>query len=602
MVCVYGNGPNGVDDEDKRDDQLRRRTIAAASHVPEPTPRQAIPREPVNRTARLHATNGFFNGQRSGSLPTVTPNGVRAELGESNSDGVSLNSNERPSKRHCHYNSNSVVLNANGRTGNGNSVSAGDESVESTPARWNSNSNDSSNEDVSVSVNGISVTESPPNSSIGNSELHTVMNPPSHNSRTGMISISRMTETVNALEDFHTKENTARAYDGKVSEFKAYCDVYYGHVSLDEGRYLVTKEKVYQFMYYQAFRCSRQGKKREKNYSLVFDTEDFHRTMLQYNGYHQSGDLPRIEDPSDGLGESAFVQYKCSIHRYHKRQVDKNMNSVPWSIIWSDACEQLTKMVKSRKRRVLKRKYAEKIDHETCHYIASDTIERLEEYLFAQGRVPNTRKVFSSLRNRFTFLMTTHGILRGESVYMCELSDLFGVTSHKKDVDPHPCYVLMMQIATGKTNGYLKLYGRVTRHKEAKLCAVGALGFYLLYRFEKTLEFSPPPDFTDNNQWFDWKLLVDLQAGQDHRYSKRLSDKCYSQLMKTACQELNIPTHHFVHIGRILGHCEGEENDDSQEDLQILCNWDPTTQSKFYSKQMPIKGIQEPPRCQTTGG
>jgi hypothetical protein len=188
--------------------------------------------------------------------------------------------------------------------------------------------------------------------------------------------------------------------------------------------------------------------------------------------------------------------------------------------------------------------------------------------------------------------MTTHGILRGESVYKCELSDLFGVNTHKKDVDPHACYVLMMSIATGKTNGYIKLYGRVARHKDAKLCAVGALGFYLLYRFEKTKEFESPPDFSDNNSWFDWKLLCDMQRGEDNAYSKAIKDTCYAKTIREACRQLQISTCHFLHIGRVLGHHAGEENDDSQEDLRILGNWDPSTQDKYYSKQMPMKIIK----------
>jgi hypothetical protein len=76
-----------------------------------------------------------------------------------------------------------------------------------------------------------------------------------------------------------------------------------------EDTYRVTHEKVYRFMYYQAFRFRRNNRKRNRISPVVFDKEDFEMTMLNYIGFAIEGPLPRIEDPLDGLGESAFVQY-----------------------------------------------------------------------------------------------------------------------------------------------------------------------------------------------------------------------------------------------------------------------------------------------------
>jgi hypothetical protein len=51
--------------------------------------------------------------------------------------------------------------------------------------------------------------------------------------------------------------NTSIAYDSKVKEFKGYCDAMLSHQSV-EVRYLVTAEKVYQFIFYQAHREKRK--------------------------------------------------------------------------------------------------------------------------------------------------------------------------------------------------------------------------------------------------------------------------------------------------------------------------------------------------------
>jgi hypothetical protein len=49
-------------------------------------------------------------------------------------------------------------------------------------------------------------------------------------------------------------------------------------------------------------------------------------------------------------------------------------------------------------------------------YGALDTIDQIENALFQSGCFTDTISTFSSLRNRFTFLFTVGGILRGESV------------------------------------------------------------------------------------------------------------------------------------------------------------------------------------------
>jgi hypothetical protein len=160
-------------------------------------------------------------------------------------------------------------------------------------------------------------------------------------------------------------------------------------------------------------------------------------------------------------------------------------------------CEKLLKVVKGQKQRVKKLGYAEKVDHEMPPYGALDTSDQTENALFQSGCVTDARSTFSSLRNRFTFLFTVGGILNGESVYMAELSDLLHCKIQREHCDPHPVTVMILQMATGKTNQELKLYGRVGRHKNVNLCPIGALGFYLLYRFHYTI----PSDFSDNESW-----------------------------------------------------------------------------------------------------
>ncbi|KAG7338733.1 centromere DNA-binding like protein [Nitzschia inconspicua] len=196
--------------------------------------------------------------------------------------------------------------------------------------------------------------------------------------------------------------------------------------------------------------------------------------------------------------------------------------------------------------------------------------------------------------------MTTFAILRGESMFKAELSDLYGVQVQTPD-DPHPIYVMMMQISTGKTNQDLKLFGRAARHKNPLLGPVGALAFYLLYRFSQTGEFESIDDFAKNDSWFDTKLLVDLQQ-RTNDLNRVISDKTYSDAVKKICKQLGIPTQHYVHLGRVLGSVLAEADGDDNELIRILGNWDPKIQEKAYSSKLPMKIIRSRAGFRSNGG
>ena len=67
------------------------------------------------------------------------------------------------------------------------------------------------------------------------------------------------------------------------------------------------------------------------------------------------------------------------------------------------------------------------------------------------------RSCLAWLRNRYCFLQTYSGILRCESVQKAELSDLLSIDMQKSS-DIHNIELLVMQIATGKTNQGRRLY------------------------------------------------------------------------------------------------------------------------------------------------
>jgi hypothetical protein len=118
-------------------------------------------------------------------------------------------------------------------------------------------------------------------------------------------------------------------------------------------------------------------------------------------------------------------------------------------------------------------------------------------------------------------------------------------------------FIMVNQIPFGKTNHGRTIYGRATRHRDVKLCAVATFWFYLQYRFFVTDEFL---DFTvdgccDNSKWFDIKLLVDVASGNT---TNMLKNDSYAQKeLKDILSRLGLPVSILIHLGRKIDWSQG---------------------------------------------
>jgi hypothetical protein len=364
--------------------------------------------------------------------------------------------------------------------------------------------------------------------------------------------------------------NTTRAYCTKGKEFEAFCDIVH---SRDQYPKTVTEEKVFIFLFYQAHRPSRQKGKRMRD-RPIFDLEEFEVVRERARqGY---------KEPNP-VGYEVVNQHLCAILKIHRRQVDLSSNNLTKDQLRSERVQVLLKSVKMRKRRVAKENYAEKIDSEFAPFLLVRSVPLIEEKLFDRNAFAPSYSM-ASLRDRYCFLMSHCGVLRGESLFKCELSDLCDLVMD--DQGPHPCHILMMRIATGKTNGLKVLYGRVMRHKNVSMCAIGALGLYLLSRFDLTGEVF---DFTSNESWYNVKLLIDSTY---HDVESSVSDQAYAKAIRKVCEELKIVSKHFVHFGRAVGAVHAELSELPSSDIKILGNWNPDVQEDRYSSKVPVPSLR----------
>jgi hypothetical protein len=139
----------------------------------------------------------------------------------------------------------------------------------------------------------------------------------------------------------------------------------------------------------------------------------------------------------------------------------------------------------------------------------------------------------------------------------------------KQDADPMK--ILVMQMGQGKTvESGKRQYARALRHKDPTKCAVGGFGYYLLFRFHMSNEMTERnrPDFTENKEWFDIKILTDGTRVEGS--TKEMARRCYTDRVKECFRRLDIYSNAYGHWGRFSGPPKLELEEVPSEFIRIL--------------------------------
>jgi hypothetical protein len=154
----------------------------------------------------------------------------------------------------------------------------------------------------------------------------------------------------------------------------------------------------------------------------------------------------------------------------------------------------------------------------------------------------------------------------------------------------HPLFLMVNQIAEGKTNHGWKLYGRATQHRFPEFCAISAFAFYLMGRFYATREFDDftVEDWCDNSKWFDIKILADVGATD---WTQPIKNDKYSKHIKAILTKIGICTDHLCHLGWKLGSKFLELLEEESEDVRKMGQWSPSVYDTHYSTKFLLGAI-----------
>jgi len=405
--------------------------------------------------------------------------------------------------------------------------------------------------------------------------------------------LSVMAMVVQQTNQQNRKINTAKAYDPKKAEWNAFCNCYMSHQDLST-RYTVTSDKCFAFLTYHAFREQRQrgGKKfvGGSRPPTEFDPSEFNAIIKTYGELNLLNPNVSIPDPKKPLGHDALNTYKSVVRYIHDGQKASNANNLAWDLIYDGKCKALVGMVKARKIRVRRANFEEKLDHEFSPFTTLDQVGNIEEWFWNSGK-QSRRSAVTGLRNRFAFAACYKGLLRHESLFLGELSDLLYLHVPRSS-DEDPMSIGIMQIEQGKTvtSGGNRQYGRFLRAKCVKDCALGAMGFYLFQRFDSSgeMEDGKRPDFTKNKEWFSIKLMTDGTSDNQ----RRMQQDSYVKPIRKCFVDLRLYASHFGHWGRVSGPAELELKELGSEWIRILGNWDAKMQESRYSSKIPVKALR----------
>ena len=114
-------------------------------------------------------------------------------------------------------------------------------------------------------------------------------------------------------------ENTRKAQDPKKDEYRNFCKELWPH---DDNATVLTHEKVYRFMYYQAFREQkpRGGSKKEGEGKGEFNFEAYKKVMNVTDNTALTATVQELPQPEKPTTHSTFNAYKAVLRKIYKEQ------------------------------------------------------------------------------------------------------------------------------------------------------------------------------------------------------------------------------------------------------------------------------------------
>lgn len=392
--------------------------------------------------------------------------------------------------------------------------------------------------------------------------------------------------------------NTVHRYQRFYDEYREFCHI----VRKDDyNNPAITATLVYNFLFYHAYRPNHNSsedddqdttklprKKKRKTFPHWFDHGLYKKVYERY----KDGEVEATDLSSNlkYIGFSHLNTMKSALINFSPPEVKRDIRQ-------DSRIKNLFKHVKARHHIQARIQQHEKVTDKLPHWDLMPVIHKIEEMFWAKHSDTNSPSlVAAALRNRWCYNDSFQCIIRAESLWKEELSDMLFYT-HQVPGEPSPYEVLVRVLWDGKTNQKQTgnaLLAQCFRHVEPKKCAIGSKALYLFARFRVTEEEF---DFT-NNDWFKVKTavtLADRGNKKETNFCEPMGDGTYRTAIKNIQKFLNIVTGKEVHIGRKFGCLIPQLDSVSITQIMELGNWilaNGIVFQKHYSAQVPWEAMR----------
>jgi hypothetical protein len=150
--------------------------------------------------------------------------------------------------------------------------------------------------------------------------------------------------------------------------------------------------------------------------SLVFYVDDYQKININHDYKNHIM-----------CGWSSFRAYLNSLTYLLDHQKDRGQNSLPYECLRKNGeIKKLMDLVKTRRVSLAKSNFDESLKNASIGFQSVDKIPDIEEGFWKRNGIKKHFH-FASLRDRYFYLFTFTGIVRGELPIRAELSDIFSI-------------------------------------------------------------------------------------------------------------------------------------------------------------------------------
>lgn len=400
--------------------------------------------------------------------------------------------------------------------------------------------------------------------------------------------------------------NTRPRYCRYQEEFAEFC-----HIVLKDQKDnpTYTTDRIYNFLFYHAYRPKKEpkkpgeGKKRPatglptvdtltEKYPRWFDHEMYLSVFSKFDG-----NSPQATDLTEDVEYIGFTH----LGGIKSALLDGCSNQLKAKVRLDSRVKDLIKAVQARAAIQKRLQKKEKVTAELPHWDLMPQIHRIEQMFWdSNSKNSSMEHIAGSLRDRWCFNDSLQCIIRAESLWKEELSDML-FYKYDQHGEPNPYEILVRVLWDGKTNQKstgTALLAQCFRHIDPKKCAVGAKALYLFARFRATGEEF---DFTDN-EWFSVKTAIAMadRGNKPTDNTTPMGSGYYKKKLKDFQKAMKIIFGKLIHFGRKFGSIIPQLDGVVQTEICSLGNWATVGGVVFerhYSAKVPFSAMRSCAGC-----